>query len=656
MAKNNDYKNRKFESQQTRKFIGATGGIGSLVETTEGAVIINRFEKWAFFRNEAHKEVGNQIDEPRLLARLKNWFKELKTLVRIPAVELTPYKQPQTIDDSKHLLSAHYFPEWFFCPSCRRFDHYSGWKRSWGNTAPENLRLQFHPPRCFACFAGSTDKQDKKKKGRFQELEQVRFILISPNGGIADIPWDRWVYASYDEKSDANDDSEDESKSRKRIDYTKDVPQNVFYRYETSDKFTDMSGIYIIAIDKDTGKEVKRKSLKGLFQLRMWESQVLLKRGESAEMKVVIRTSNSVYYPNILNSLYLPTIKNEITAPIINLIRKKLELKRSLESIVEHLSDDVVNPITITVEQLERVILLDFQEETDPSVVESNYRQNEYDFIVKKTERYEDDKRRLIFEPVPSENVGIEGIKLYRIDRLKMTAVQTSFTRQEPIDRDFYLAEDAENKEKKVVIRKQYISDFGTKAHYLPAVESYGEGIFFEFDHKTIESWLETYPSVSERAKYIQSNYDDTRGVFHSSRRIDAKFLLVHTFSHLIIKELEFLCGYPMTSLQERLYISPTMQGVLIYTIAGSEGSYGGLISLCRSKRIGQVIKSALERAKDCASDPICWHTDQSGQGFGGTNLAGCYSCSLLPETSCEEFNRFIDRRILVDEKFGYYR
>lgn len=133
-----------------------------------------------------------------------------------------------------------------------------------------------------------------------------------------------------------------------------------------------------------------------------------------------------------------------------------------------------------------------------------------------------------------------------------------------------------------------------------------------------------------------------------------ATFLFIHTFSHILIKELEFLTGYPATSLSERLYINENdMQGVFIYTMAGAEGSFGGLVSQANSERFTKILYSALARAKDCASYPICYHSD--GQGVGGLNLASCYSCGLLPETSCEEFNSYLDRAMLIDENFGYY-
>ena len=134
-----------------------------------------------------------------------------------------------------------------------------------------------------------------------------------------------------------------------------------------------------------------------------------------------------------------------------------------------------------------------------------------------------------------------------------------------------------------------------------------------------------------------------------------AKFIFIHTFSHILVKELKFLTGYSASSISERLYINEDdMQGVLIYTMAGAEGSFGGLVSQANSERFTKILYSALARAKDCASDPICYHSE--GQGVGGLNLASCYSCGLLPETSCEEFNSYLDRAMLIDTEFGFYK
>lgn len=98
-----------------------------------------------------------------------------------------------------------------------------------------------------------------------------------------------------------------------------------------------------------------------------------------------------------------------------------------------------------------------------------------------------------------------------------------------------------------------------------------------------------------------------------------------------------------------------TCFGFLIYTVAGAEGSYGGLVSQANEKDFFRILKSALIRATDCASDPICYHSEE-GQGIGGLNMAACYSCSLLPDITCEEFNCFLDRALLIDEDFGLFR
>jgi hypothetical protein len=38
----------------------------------------------------------------------------------------------------------------------------------------------------------------------------------------------------------------------------------------------------------------------------------------------------------------------------------------------------------------------------------------------------------------------------------------------------------------------------------------------------------------------------------------------------------------------------------------------------------------------------------EHGQGPDSCNMAACHNCGLVPETACEEFNRFLDRALLV--------
>ena len=49
----------------------------------------------------------------------------------------------------------------------------------------------------------------------------------------------------------------------------------------------------------------------------------------------------------------------------------------------------------------------------------------------------------------------------------------------------------------------------------------------------------------------------------------------------------------------------------------------------------------------------------EKGQGPDSCNLAACHGCALLPETSCEQFNRFLDRGLVIgtfgDPTLGYF-
>ena len=128
--------------------------------------------------------------------------------------------------------------------------------------------------------------------------------------------------------------------------------------------------------------------------------------------------------------------------------------------------------------------------------------------------------------------------------------------------------------------------------------------------------------------------------------------MLLHTLAHVLINQLSFDCGYGSASLRERLYCDFTdpsrpMHGFLIYTASGdSEGTMGGLVRQGNPGRLETTLRRALKHAAWCSSDPVC--IESKGQGSDNSNLAACHGCCLLPETSCEEGNRLLDRALLI--------
>ena len=193
---------------------------------------------------------------------------------------------------------------------------------------------------------------------------------------------------------------------------------------------------------------------------------------------------------------------------------------------------------------------------------------------------------------------------------------------------------------------------------WLPAIEVFGEGIYLELNEDRLNDWQNT------NANWLRSRLSDQfvirlADVFQTlpplapaNRSWASRYLLVHSFAHVLINQFVFECGYSTASLRERLYISADtnapMAGILIYTAAGdSEGTLGGLVRLGRPDRLGPVVHRALNRASWCSADPVC-SENLGGQGSRLANLAACHACILLPETSCETINQGLDRAMIV--------
>lgn len=636
----------QFEQIQTRKAISSYGGVGSIIETRDGSILIDNFNEWPFFQTiNGQFEEHNFVIDKRFKNRLSKYFQELEHLIKIPVNDL---KQGYRPDNQSAFLSAKYFPEWFYCNNCNRFDRIDKWKINWENNVDSYHKDNFYPPKCYSCYVKNRDK-----KRKFYDLEQVRFILTSPNGEIADIPWDKWSLLRGIKKEDKAEASETTSEEEIITLANIQVPDDVIFEYKTSDKLDDLKGIWIIAKRK-SGEQLNFTTLSGLFNLRM-KIQELLPNSKETDIlfKPVIRSSNSVYYPNILSSIFIPA-NDELNEFSINLVKEEYNDGSNAQTISKNLKR--YKNIDIDAETIQKLIDNNFSERNlEIAKTENQYRFDEYKFITEKDSNRIEDK--LIFNKIDNSFFQSDLIKsIFKMDKIKISSVQTSYTRQEPIASNAILEDEDPEKTTIESIVKKFTSTYGKTTKYLPAIESFGEGVFFEFDNTILNEWIKNNSKIQERISILIGNKQQFESTFNEDFDLNPKYVLIHTFSHLIIKELEYLCGYPSTSIQERLYIDEELQmnGVLIYTIAGSEGSYGGITSICDDDRIGKLIESAMIRAIDCATDPICYHTH--GQGVANLNLSACFSCTLLPETSCEKFNCYLDRRILVDKDYGYFK
>ena len=189
--------------------------------------------------------------------------------------------------------------------------------------------------------------------------------------------------------------------------------------------------------------------------------------------------------------------------------------------------------------------------------------------------------------------------------------------------------------------------DLTGESSWIPALELFGEGLFFTLDEALLQRW-EGNDALYARADAFSRRYVQRtgEGVPELDIEVSPRFLLCHTLAHLLIRALEAEAGYPAASLKERIYCATgktPMAGILIYVaVADEEGSLGGLMELARPERFLRLLTRAFDAADWCSLDPVC--SEQDGHGPDLLNRAACHACALVPETSCPCGNVLLDR------------
>ena len=234
------------------------------------------------------------------------------------------------------------------------------------------------------------------------------------------------------------------------------------------------------------------------------------------------------------------------------------------------------------------------------------------------------------------------------VHRLREVIAQVGFTRFESLGADINgeLPDELTLNVKAAALARD--------ADWLPAVENRGEGVFLLFDAAGISDWLQS-PAVAGRIRVLDHGFGAWRASHPKSTREfpGGPYYLLHTFSHLLMTAISLDCGYPASSLRERIYAlgaeggQPNRYGVLIFTASpDAEGTLGGLVEAAR--RVKEFVRKALELAMLCSNDPICAHHQPGEHDHAPLLGSACHGCLLVPETSCEQRNEFLDRALVI--------
>jgi hypothetical protein len=143
-----------------------------------------------------------------------------------------------------------------------------------------------------------------------------------------------------------------------------------------------------------------------------------------------------------------------------------------------------------------------------------------------------------------------------QLHRLREVLALVGFTRFEAVTPDI-------NGEYETDVERAQIAQ---EPSWYPAVENRGEGIFVQLRAGAVMSWLARQP-VKERLDALASGHQHWMKDRKSERQFPGgPYVLLHTLSHLLIQSLSMRCGYPASSLRERIYADMVTQrfGVLL--------------------------------------------------------------------------------------------
>ncbi|MFD1885962.1 DUF1998 domain-containing protein [Paenibacillus wenxiniae] len=622
-----------------------TFGPGSLVVSTDGeTMLVGSLDKWYHDQDGIPlRSLGEyEIFEPRLQSLLN--VNKLLAPPDFRKMYSASYKgisiPPDNIEICIPLLR---YPSWHYCLHCKTLYQVS-------------LSLK-------------TNNIDCKKCQRTVKMIQVPFVMICENGHISDFPWREWVHKS--EKAVCEKDMSLRSTGGATLDSLKVVCEcnaerslrGIMSRRNFKE---DDDGVSELSRSLNQSREDKKGNYYTCPGTKPWFGSMNDKEICNAYPIAALKNSINVYYSNTISAIFLPG-ENKQVDEIINMFEKykitteilnthdqldgKIKMVKllALPEIKSFLDDDIEQAILYLQSGAE------YKENQEKNQnVEIELRKKEYETLIKELDteslkvvkEWDKDRDGEEAEEIFSSYLGL----LHRVTKLKETVVLTGFTRSKPF------SDNDKNLQKLRNGRELLFKNFkAPENNWLPAFKVFGEGIFFTLNKEKLDEWESCSDVDKYFKKYIKRYKKATN---NEGRELLPRSILLHTLSHLLIDQLALKCGYNTTSLKERLYLEPIQSGVLIYTASGdSEGTFGGLVRMGKTKNFTSTLYAALNKALWCSSDPVCTEIGtKEGQGLRRLNGAACHSCSHLPETSCEHNNLLLDRTFLIDEKIGFFK
>lgn len=545
-----------------------------------------------------------RINEPSLQRLLgMKYFKE-------------PYASESESPRGNGDIPAFRFPRMHFCPTCGRLDDYKN----------------FGDPKSKKCITCN------------KEIVPSRFVASCINGHLEDFPFEWWVH--YGNPAACND------------------PGN---HHKLAIEFKNNTGglASIVIKCKACGKErsmegcMSQNALKGYRcrGRRPWvgfRAETDDPEACNAQMRALQRGASNAYFSITQSALTIPPWSSKIQTLIdekwdnIQTAFEQGVTDDALRMLLGILYNDVisegkftVNDFVVEINKRRGVETEDGEPFTEHMMYEEEYKALCAGYLSEDEEEPEQFQAE-ITDISPLLQNYLDEVVL--VKRLREVLALRGFRRVTPAP----VEGESQN---------EFTPVWNKSQCWLPAIEMLGEGIFIVLNEDKLKEWEAANASRYEEMAERLGETNIGKGMF------SARYAVLHTLSHLLIRQLTIDCGYQEAALRERIYSTYPdsdlqMAGILIYTSSSdSDGSLGGLVRQGESDLLENTFRNMLQEASWCSSDPLC--IESKSQGFNALNYSACHACTLLPETSCEARNCLLDRAAVVgkpdDRSIGFF-
>jgi hypothetical protein len=582
-----------------------TTGVGAVIDLPSMSVIVRGLDAWAAQRQEV-------IDEPRLLEAVRRVLgpqvRALRTAPWDPAESDDPY--------SRVGVPVTPFPRWVRCPRCSRL----------GPLDPPGQFQLIHKwgkrPDLAKIVHARCTKQANVRDSRKRACVPARFLVVCEAGHLDDFPYVEYVHADPTKGPCGGP-------KLTMSDASSTLGPRVTVRCEECDRSANIQ------------RAAGRAGSANLPACRGRHPH-LQQFGQCGKpLRLIVLGASNLWFGVTASALHLPqgqTVEDMVAAnwqilgaqptpEVMQMVIDGMDALRGLRG----------TPIEEIWAQAEKL-----RAAGGPAAAGEvrDLLDAEWKMLSRPTTQRQDPDFRAVPTPNPD---GYDRLldQVVLVSRLREVRALVGFTRLAAPERG-----DLEPVSRVPLSR--------SAPQWVPAVEQRGEGIFLQLREDAVAAWS-ARTAGHPRIAALEAAH---RRWAHNTARTPnplfphARLTLIHTLSHMLIRQVSLECGYSSASIRERLYIGkpgePTA-GVLLSTAASdSEGTLGGLVALGHRRYLKRLLDQAFDDALRCSSDPLCAEhvpIDPSAT----LHAAACHACLFASETTCETNNRWLDRAVLAD-------